>query len=90
MTPKEKAKELVSLFIKFSLPDDEDGKWESWQLKRRKNAKQCALICCEEIIKEPRMFDSEQVKYSDGYYARSYYEVPNKFWQQVKHEIEKL
>jgi hypothetical protein len=42
------------------------------------------------MIKEPKMFDSEQVIYSDGSYARSYYEVPNKFWQQVKHEIEKL
>ena len=42
------------------------------------------------MIKEPRMFDCEQVKYSDGSYARSYYEIPNKFWSKVKHEIEKL
>lgn len=50
MKPKEKAKELVSLFTKFSLPDDEDGKWESWYLKRKKNAKECALIAVDEIL----------------------------------------
>jgi hypothetical protein len=76
MTPKEKAIELVDKY--------------QFVLTEKHFAKQCALIAVEEIIKEPKMFDSEQVKYSDGSYARSYYEVPNKFWQQVKHEIEKL
>ena len=76
MTPKEKAIELVDKY--------------QFVLTEKHFAKQCALIAIEEMIKEPRMFDSEQVKYSDGSYARSYYEVPNKFWQQVKHEIEKL
>jgi hypothetical protein len=76
MTPKEKAIELVDKY--------------QFVLTEKHFAKQCALIGIEEMIKEPRMFDSEQVKYSDGSYARSYYEVPNKFWQQVKHEIEKL
>jgi hypothetical protein len=79
MTPKEKAEELVNKYLMntpvgFYIDD----------------AKECALITVEEMLKEPRMFDSEQVKYSDGSYARSYYKVPNKFWQQVKHEIEKL
>jgi hypothetical protein len=76
MTPKEKAIELVDKY--------------QFVLTEKHFAKQCVLIAIEEMIKEPRMFDSEQVKYSDGSYARSYYEVPNKFWQQVKHEIEKL
>jgi hypothetical protein len=84
MTPKEKAKELVS---KFNF----EHTGQTYILYQTVDeSKRCALICCEEMIKEPRMFDSEQVKYSDGSYARSYYEVPNKFWQQVKNEIEKL
>jgi hypothetical protein len=83
MTPKEKAKEL---FDKMYMVDDPMGNYPMCF----DTAKRCALICYEEMIKEPRMFDSEQVIYSDGSYARSYYEVPNKFWQQVKNEIEKL
>ena len=76
MKPKQKAIELIDKY-KFILTE-------------KHFAKQCALIAVEEMIKEPRMFDCEQVKYSDGSYARSYYEIPNKFWSKVKHEIEKL
>jgi hypothetical protein len=79
MTPKKKAFELKYKYSKLLDLKSTD----ELVLK-------CALIAIEEMIKEPRMFDSEQVKYSDGSYARSYYEVPNKFWQQVKNEIEKL
>ena len=80
---KEKAKELLDKYFIICQEFTEE-------IQCSIQAKQCALIAIEEMIKEPRMFDSEQVKYSDGSYARSYYEVPNKFWQQVKHEIEKL
>ena len=87
MTPKQKAISLVDSYrIILMNEDTECGE----EILCTVIAKQCALIAVEEMIKEPRMFDSEQVKYSDGSYARSYYEVPNKFWQQVKHEIEKL
>jgi len=77
MTPKDKAVQLVSLFTKFSLSDDEDGMWESWYLKRKKSAKQCALIAVDEIIEEhnpPWMMSDERRNY----------------WQKVKQEIEAL
>ena len=76
MKPKQKAIELIDKY--------------QFLLTEKHFAKQCALIAVEEMIKEPRMLDCEQVKYSDGSYARSYYEIPNKFWSKVKDEIEKL
>jgi hypothetical protein len=82
MTPKEKAQELVSLFTKFSLPDDEDGKWESWYLKRKKNAKECALIAVDEIMYNNLM---EYPQHSTIYAPHK-----NDYWQDVKQEIEKL
>ena len=54
------------------------------------NSKKCALKIVDEILNCPAMNDCEQVKYSDGSYAREYYEVPNKYWTKVKHEIEQL
>jgi hypothetical protein len=50
----------------------------------------CALKVVNEILNCPAMNDCEKVKYSDGSYARAYYEIPNKFWSKVKHEIEQL
>jgi hypothetical protein len=79
MTPKEKAKELVGLFTRFSSPDDEDGKWESWHLKRKKNAKQCALIAVAEIFEYLTTSSDVQV----SMFAIEY-------WQQVEQEIEQL
>ena len=76
MTPQEKAEELVDKF-QFILTEKQFGK-------------QCALISVDEILNCPAMNDCEQVKYSDGSYAREYYEVPNKYWSKVKQEIEKL
>jgi len=81
MTPKEKAKELVDKFYqRFPLKMDVittrgDLSWEydSWN-----EAKQCALIAVDEIIKEVDWHD---------------FETPNKvlnYWVEVKQEIKKL
>ncbi len=43
MTPKEKAKELVD---KFLIP----VRWKMGQEDVKKHAKQCALICCNEVL----------------------------------------
>lgn len=79
MTAEQKARELVE-------------KYDSTltYLESKSKAKQCALIAVDEILKSPLTFDTEQVKYSDGSYAREYYEIPNRYWTQVKQEIEKL
>ncbi len=83
MEPKDKAKELLDKYYIICQEFTEE-------IQCSIQAKQCALITVDEMLKEPRMFNIEQVKCSDGSHARSYYEVPNKFWQQVKQEIEKL
>ena len=71
MTPKEKAKQLVSSFGGITY---------------RSAAKQCALICVDEIIKSHNyginFIDSE------GNIKGQVTEVP--YWQEVKKEIEKL
>lgn len=88
MSPKEKAIELVERFKPYSDYQEDDCFSEVERMLI--NAKQCALIAVDEILNCPAMNDCEQVKYSDGSYAREYYEVPNKYWSKVKQEIEKL
>ena len=48
MTPKEKAKELISKFTFFKHPEDKRDLVN--------NTKQCALICVDEIIEETTAF----------------------------------
>ena len=71
MTPKEKAKELVDKFNyknKHYLSLD---------------AKQCALVCVDEIISIP----SIQTAYAQGYTNSKSNES---YWHEVKQEINKL
>ena len=66
MNQKEKARELVERFEKFYVLNHQE-------------AKQCALICCDEIIKA--LEDNHD-------YTKCYIEFV--YWQEVKKEIEKL
>ena len=43
MTPKEKAKELVNKFLACV-------RWKMGQEDVKERAKQCALICCNEVL----------------------------------------
>ncbi len=74
MTPKEKAKEL---FDKFSL-----GYYHA------PNAKQCALIAVDEIIKDLK--ESLKVAEDLHLHARGLIIGSLVDWQEVKQEIEKL
>jgi hypothetical protein len=68
MTPKEKAKELVDkywIYLRAGLLYDEEAK---------DDAKHCALIAVDEILKSGKDVD----EFADNY------------WLQVKQEIEKL
>jgi hypothetical protein len=69
MKAKDKAKELVYRFLK-EFPSTEDIGFGQIKI-----AKQCALICVDEIIK---VLDEEE-----KYTAEAY-------WKDVKQEIEKL
>ena len=64
MTPKEKAKELVD---RFRIGDR----------NMKSKAKQCALICVDEILNAPQIGSGWLHKYEP-------------YWTQVKQEINKL
>lgn len=75
MTPKEKAKELVDKFIEPTMEFDElDGYVED-----KDNAKQCALIAVDEIIREL----TEEI-------SPSVHGFRHQYWIEVEHEILKL
>jgi hypothetical protein len=76
MTPKEKAKELTNKYFKGSDLLYHDLSWIQ--------AKECAIIACEEILKT---FDEEWTKLD---FWTSELEEVIKYWQQVKTEIENL
>ncbi len=65
MTAEQKARELVEKYLEFT---------EEPYADMRYNAKQCALICVDEILRSGL---------TDEYSA-------NLFWEQVKTELEKL
>jgi len=67
MTPKDKAKELIQLFYNKQCS-------HSITELAYKSAKQSALICVDEILREiPKRFDSEE-----------------RYWEGVEKEINKL
>jgi hypothetical protein len=77
MTPKEKAKELVDKYIPHTRVFHEVLGWEDYI----DSAKQCALIAIDEIIQA-----TKQYSYSVGYGMLT----QDKYWQEVKTEIENL
>lgn len=87
LEPKEKAKELVDKFLEItpldaSLEDTIEIANEKI-LKDRMLAKQCALICVDEILKSGCTLPSIKTYYGDN-------EEASKYWLKVKQEIQKL
>lgn len=74
MTPKEKAKELVDKFEPLTRQFDSDEGW----IINLQDAKQCAIIAVDEIVKEIYKYNHSMT-----------WEL-NNYWQSVKEEIEKL
>jgi|688.fasta_scaffold867493_1 hypothetical protein len=90
MTPKEKAKELVDKFFEYSYRvkwDIDKNKWEH----NFDQSKQCALIAVDEIIKasplEPN--DTPEWLQPEDWFPDSNISA-EKYWQEVKIEIENL
>jgi hypothetical protein len=77
MTPKEKAKELVSKFNFEHLGD-------RYILHQTvEESKRCALIAVDEILEWPQIHDLERVcEFSDEFYVK-----PSRYWTEVKQEI---
>jgi hypothetical protein len=85
MTPKEKAKELIEMFIFFASNEGttEDGFIYSDEMQMF-NAKQCALIAVDEII---------QILPTSEYLEDVGNTIENRqrtYWNQVKQEIKNL
>lgn len=76
MTPKEKAQQLISNFKKFAYYPQTDND-EIFVEKINHNARQCALVCVDEIL-SLRMCHAmgRDDKYSES-----------EFWEKVKEEI---
>jgi hypothetical protein len=91
MTPKEKAKEL---FDKFSDIDHlgilgkYNGTWEFSSSLWRKQAKECALIAVDELIKNQEKITKNINRYLS--IANIEIQDAGNFWKEVKQEIEKL
>lgn len=69
MTPQEKAKELIERFFEVQIQD----------INALPRAKQCALICVDEIL-------DLEMNLSSYIYG----EELHNYWQKVKQEIEQL
>ena len=81
MTPKEEARQLVD---KFSVLKINDGTGRIWkQANNQEVAKQCALICVDKITFELKRLTPQRLDIEDYYFI-------NKYWKEVKQEINKL
>jgi len=83
MSPKEKAKELVEMFMNIK-----QQKLSDYSIIYYPTAKQCALISVNEAIK----FEIKIVKEVEflAKEANRSFRCDGLFWQEVKKEIEKL
>jgi len=80
MDAKQKARELVAKYLDINSEHiiDKDGLWDKFSLLSTDEAKQCALICVDEIIDSHyKVFKGAKASVND-------------YWQDVKREINKL
>ena len=87
MTPKEKAKELYN---KYADEFNFDDTYRSY----REQSKQCALIAVDEILESEPRYPSN-VDWNDVGGTFQFYYVAQRveaqrYWEEVKQEIEKL
>ena len=82
MTPKKHAEILIEKFKDFAFYS---GK-ETEETSAEWNAKQCALIMVNEILEE---LNFTHIGYGKGI-MQGYKKTKNKYWNEVKAEIEKL
>ena len=80
MKAEEKAKEIVEMYLKVLAVGMYDV---------REEAKQCALICVDEIIKEALQMDEKWHDNEDAPLT-SVFNYSYEYWLEVRKEIEKL
>jgi len=85
MTPKEKARELVDKFARI------DGYQDSIDLSKCEYEKQCALIAVDMLLESrvgyPYPHEVDATVENGIFNVINY---PEKYWKEVKQEIEKL
>jgi len=82
MTPQEKAKELVSKYKDIDIDYNDSIEGNCFMFMNNEDAKQCALIAVDEILDELL----EIVTVTSSKYIIKHIN----YYQEVKHEIEKL
>jgi hypothetical protein len=84
MTAKEKAQELLNKYVQISESSNEYTTYDY--------DKQCALITVDELIEATKKYVAlrEKVEYSKSGYDNVVHIQYDKFWLEVKQEIEKL
>jgi len=84
MTEKEKAKDLIESFTGYEFFDTPLYVHGVLEFLPYSIAKHCALICCEEIIKENQIIDKDFTPDHDtlGRLAERH-----EYWQAVKKEL---
>ena len=86
MEAKDKAKELVDKYMVYSYTSsDKDGALNP--VEEKENAKQCALICVEEIRSSVVWYKEDMLTNFGDYLKQTDNEL---YWLKVKEEIEKL
>jgi iron only hydrogenase large subunit-like protein len=87
-TAKQKAKDLVNSYRMILMNEDTDCGEE---ILCTEIAKQCALIAVDELIEATKKYVAvrEKVSYSKTGFDNVVHTQYDKFWQQVKQEIEK-
>lgn len=89
MTPKEKADDIVDKFLDYANADI-DKKHKEFSVSLRENAKQCALVCVDELSAECTQLAQYFVKTFQPEQARTILKNQVKYWSEVKTELEKL
>lgn len=93
MPPKEKAYALVTIFSSYAHAwIGIAGKYKYAVDKLHENSKQCALIAVDEIIKLMDKVSTISGNYFRGTETGSYVDadIEEKYWQEVRKEIEQL
>ena len=93
MTPKEKAKELVDNFYQLA----ENIQWTNDDEKKEKSEKfndelgNDVLIFWNELAKQSALIAVDEILSNDGFSSSILeWDIFISYWQEVKHEIQKL
>jgi len=86
MTPKEKAKELINNYYLTIITSNDNDNAEVDE-KILHSAKQCALICVQEM---QNVFATAILKFMNGMTKEQAERARSKYLEELKKEIEKL